>query len=746
MPGERPLRTVQLSQVGAGYRMSRVVLVSNRLPVTARLDGDQVVLERSAGGLATGLRRIHDRSDGVWVGWPGDVSGLDDGQNQHLSERLAEERCVPVHLSPAEITGYYDGFSNGVLWPLFHYLLDRIPPHSLEWEVYRRVNERFADAVASIYRPGDSIWVQDYQLTLVPQMIRDRLPSARVGYFLHVPFPATEVFRTLPWREAVLEGMLGADLLGFHTGRYLSHFSSSVLRVLGIPTQDDTMRFEGREISLGVFPIGVDAAALNALAEDEGVLREVASIRDEAAGQRIMVGIDRLDYTKGIPRRMLAFERLLEREPQWRGKVRLLQVAVPSRVDVPSYKDFRTDLEGLVGRINGAFSSVDWSPIHYVQRSFDDKRLAALYRAADVMLVTPLRDGMNLVAKEFVTCRSDEDGVLVLSEFAGAASEMDDAVQVNPYDIDGMAMAYHQALTMPEDERRIRMRALRQRIGNRDIHHWSQSFVDVLEGTPRGRERVVPSSREDLDALVARLGAAEATLLLLDYDGALGPAIPFAGSPGRELDPLLTALIAKPTTRVHLVSSRPRDTVERWFGHFDMGLYAEHGYWSRMSVGDSWTHLDDVDLEWKPVVRKILDAGSAAAPGTWVEEGTASLSWHWSTADSEYADARARGLWGRLMEQASGMPVDTFCGARVIEVRARGINKGRVVDRVLAAVRRPLPTIVAVGDEWVGAGLFRALPPEALTVGVGFQGSATRYRVARPRDVRRLLERIVEGR
>ena len=732
--------------MGLDVPMSRVILVSNRLPVTARMDHDEVVVERSAGGLATGLRRIHDRSDGVWIGWPGDVSGLGDGQKQHLSALLADARCVPVPLSTEEVAGYYDGFSNGVLWPLFHYLLDRIPSHSLDWEVYRQVNERFADTVASVHRPGDLVWVHDYQLALVPQMIRDRLPSARVGYFLHVPFPSTEVFRTLPWREAVLEGMLGADLLGFHTVRYLSHFSSSALRVLGIPTQGDTMRFEGREIAVGVFPIGVDAAALSALAEDEDVLGQAASIRNEAAGQRIMIGVDRLDYTKGIPRRMLAFERLLEREPQWRKKVRLLQVAVPSRVDVPSYKDFRTDLEGLVGRINGAFSSVDWSPIHYVQRSFDERRLTALYRAADVMLVTPLRDGMNLVAKEFVTCRSDEDGVLVLSEFAGAASEMSEAVQVNPYDIDAMAMAYHQALTMPDDERRIRMRALRQRIGNRDVHHWAQSFVDALEGTPKGRERVVPSSQEDLDALVARLRAADAVLLLLDYDNALVPVLPAGGSPDRELHGLLSALAARPTTRVHLVSGRPRDTIQRWFGGLDLGLHAEHGHWSRMSIDESWTHIEDANVEWKPVVRRALDAASAAVPGTWVEEESASLSWHWSAADSEYGATRARDLWHRLQEQVSGMPVDLLRGPHVIEARARGVNKGRVVDRVFTPLRRPWPTIVAVGDEWVDEGLFRALPPEALTVGVGFQASGTRYRVARPRDVRHLLERLAPGR
>jgi trehalose 6-phosphate synthase/phosphatase len=408
-----------------------------------------------------------------------------------------------VELTGAEVSRYYDGFSNAVLWPLFHYLLDRIPPHSHDWGVYRAVNEKFADAVARVWRPGDLIWVHDYQLTLVPRMLRARLPGAAIGFFLHIPFPASEVLRILPWREQVLEGMLGADLLGFHTFTYRSHFESSVLRILGVPTQGDHIFVGGHETRLGVFPIGVDTPALSALADDPRVAREVTAIRADARGERILLGIDRLDYTKGIPRRLLAYERLLEREPRWRGKVRLVQIGVPSRDKVPSYQQFRKEVNELVGRINGAFSTVDWVPIHYVHRSLGESQIVALYRAADVMLVTPLRDGMNLVAKEFVTCRSDEDGVLVLSEFAGAAAEMGEALQVNPYDIQTMAHVFGEGLTMPEDERRLRMRALRQRTAARDVHQWARSFIEALDGThgSDARARAPLSTPENLAEL-----------------------------------------------------------------------------------------------------------------------------------------------------------------------------------------------------------------------------------------------------
>jgi trehalose 6-phosphate synthase/phosphatase len=729
--------------------MARLILVSNRLPVTVRLENGDVLVERSAGGLATGLRSPHEQTDGIWIGWPGDTSRLSDVQHRALAAHLADLRCVPVWLTPTEVHRYYDGFANAVLWPLFHYLLDRIPLSSQEWESYRAVNEKFADLAAQEWRPGDLLWVHDYQLVLVPRYLRARLPSARIGFFLHIPFPASEVMRILPWRDQVLEGLLGADLVGFHTFTYRSHFVSSVLRILGIPTQNERIYFDGREIRLGVFPIGVDANAIGALAADPEVLGESKAISAEAHGQRILLGIERLDYTKGIPCRLIAFERFLEREPHWRGKVRLVQIAVPSRDQVPSYQEFRRHLDELVGRINGAFSTVDWVPIHYVQRSLIERQVVALYRAADVMLVTPLRDGMNLVAKEFVTSRSDEDGVLILSEFAGAAAEMGEALQVNPYDIEAMAQAYADALTMPEDERRLRMRALRQRIAARDVHQWANSFIDALGGVAKDDrpEQILLSSREDLDALAARLRSAERLLLLLDYDGTLVPfaRAPDLAAPDRQLRELLRALATKPGTMVHLMSGRGHDTLERWLGDLPIGLHAEHGLWSRMMPGEPWVMAENVGAAWLPGVRRILDDATSATPGALVEAKSASLAWHWRMAEPELGAERAHELWRRLEGELGGEPVELLRGEKVIEVRPRGVNKGRVVERMLGGSSRPLPTIVAMGDDGTDDDAFRVLPPEAITISVGFRLNAARYRVARPRAARELLESVVKG-
>ncbi len=725
----------------------RLILVSNRLPVTVKLDRGEISVSRSSGGLATGLRGPHEQSGGQWIGWPGDVSRMSDSQRRKMEAHLEELRCVPVHLTGVEVSRYYDGFSNAVLWPLFHYLLDRIPPHSQEWEVYRAVNEKFADAVARIYRPGDLIWVHDYQLCLVPRMLRARIHGATVGFFLHIPFPASEVLRILPWREQILEGMLGADLIGFHTFTYRSHFASSVLRILGISTPGDRVFVDGREVRLGVFPIGVDAQTFGKLAEDPEVRAETASIRADARGERILLGIDRLDYTKGIPRRLLAFERLLEHEPHWRGKVRLIQVAVPSRDKVPSYQEFRRNVHELVGRINGSFSSVNWVPIHYVHRSLTEKNVAALYRAADVMLVTPLRDGMNLVAKEFVTARPDEDGVLVLSEFAGAAAEMGEALQVNPYDIETMAHTYSDALRMPEEERKVRMRSLRQRIASRDVHHWAQSFIDALAGerVAGAAPRTTLSSPDDLGALAARLRSAERLLLLLDYDGTL---VPFARSPDLAApDPplreLLGALAAKPGTRVHVVSGRRKEPLERWLGDLSVGLHAEHGYWSRLAPDRPWVAMEEVSVAWKPEVRRVLDHATATTPGALVEEKTASLAWHYRMAEPELGAARAEELWHRLEQTLRGSPAELLRGEKVIEVRPTGVSKARVVERVLATLEPGLLTIAAMGDDRTDEDLFMALPPDAIAIAVGYRETIARYRVATPRAARELLERVV---
>ena len=458
---------------------SRVIIVSNRLPVTVRVHEGSPVVRRSVGGLATGMRTPHERSGGVWIGWPGPLDGIDPAGRVEVAAQLAARRTVPVALDAQEVATFYEHISNGVLWPICHDRVDRLPLLVDGWDVYENVNARYADAVAEHYQPGDLIWVHDYQLLRVPALLRARLPDARIGFFLHVPFPNPEIFFALPTRRWLVEGLMGADLIGFHTRRYHGHFRAALRRLLSLEADaDDRVSWEGRRVRLGVFPMGVDAADLGRRAAELEVSAQVAEYR--ASGQRLLVGIDRLDYSKGLPRRLLAVERLLEAHPEWRERVRMIQVAVPSRDKVGAYQAIRREVEGLVGRINGRFGTPNWTPVHYLYRSVSSPTLLALYRAADIMLVTPLRDGMNLVAKEFLAARADEQGVLVLSEFAGAAETLSDALIVNPYDVDGTAQTLHRALEMSAAERAARMRKLRFNVEQYDVHRWASSFLDAM--------------------------------------------------------------------------------------------------------------------------------------------------------------------------------------------------------------------------------------------------------------------------
>jgi trehalose 6-phosphate synthase/phosphatase len=725
--------------------LSRVVIVANRMPYAVRLEGSHITLERAVGGLATALRRLHDESGTLWVGWPGDLPRLSRAQRAELDEKLRAIRAVPVPISKREVAEFYEDISNAVLWPTFHYLIDNLPvnTNTTGWDTYRRVNERFARRVAEFAQPGDLVWVHDYQLALVPRMVRELVPGARVGFFLHIPFPSSEVFSVLPWREEILAGILGADLLGFHTAAYLRHFVTSARRVLGVDATIEGVRFQGRETRFGVFPIGIDAQGWTALGEDPDVVRRAQEVRDEARGQQILVGVDRLDYTKGIPRRLLALDRLLEIEPSLRGHVRLIQASVPSRGNVESYRQFRRSVDELVGQINARWGTETWVPIHHLYRPLDDHEIAALYRAADVMLVTPVRDGMNLVAKEFIACRPDGDGTLVLSEFAGAATELGGAIHVNPYDIDGMARQAIRALRMPEAERRRRMARLREGVVRHTADWWANRFVEQLRCTPP--QRMDPQPLDDSAQLIASLRSAPALQLVLDYDGTLVPFAPTPeqAAPDHDLLDLIARLAARPGTAVDIVSGRHRDDLEAWLGTSGAGLHAEHGLWSK-PAGQEWRLNRNISPAWKDRVRPILEHFCEITPGAIVEEKTVSLAWHYRRITDEFVgeidfgEFQARELRLLLRELLGGIPVEILLGDRVIEVRPHGVNKGAIVPAILARWPRS-PMVLAIGDDTTDEDLFAALPLGAISIRVGDGASQATLRIGSTSDARQLL-------
>ena len=727
--------------------MPRVLIVANRLPVTVRATDSGVEVQRSSGGLATGLLRPHEQSGGLWIGWSGAPEELTAAQQSQLDEQLAAMRLVAVPLTADQVTRHYEGFSNGVLWPLFHYLLDQVPLHVRDFDAYVEVNERFADVVARHYQADDLIWVHDYQLFLLPDLLRQRLPDARIGFFLHIPFPSEELFRTLPERDRLLRGLLGADLVGFHTPAYLRHFAASLTQ-LGLTVEIDRVQLTDREVRLGVFPMGIDAASFSALAEDPAVQAEASALRGDGS-VRLLVGVDRLDYTKGIPRRLLSYEKMLQTHPDLREHVRLVQVAVPSRTGVGAYQDFRSLVAGLVGRINGDFGTPRWVPVHYIYRALSETELVALYRAADVMLVTPLRDGMNLVAKEFVASRTDGDGVLVLSEFAGASWELPEAVQVNPYDVDGMAEACYRALMMEPEERRTRLAPLRARVQTYDVHRWAATFLEQLETITRRSPtsmRPAAGSAAAREALLARLGQADDLLVFLDYDGTLVryTATPELARPDAGLLELLEELARRPRTEVHVVSGRPLEVLERWLGHLPIALHAEHGFWSRVRGGSEWTAAGEVAGEWREPALAILREITARTPGSLIEVKSVALAWHYRMADQDAGARRANELRLHLSQLLSNQPVEILAGHKVLEIRPHGVHKGRIVPP-LTAEKLASTTALAIGDDRTDEDLFAALPSDAITIRVGPGPTRARFRLDGVAAVRTLLRSLVEA-
>ena len=468
----------------------RLIVVSNRLPVTVRRSGGEFSLESSGGGLVSALAPVLSETGGCWIGWTG--TDFDKSLAEAVADWSARRNyhLEPVFLTPEENASYYRGFSNEIIWPLFHGLPSRCHFHSTYWDGYCRVNEKFADAVELVAGTSDFIWVQDYHLMMLARDLRARHIVQRLGYFHHIPFPPPDIFETLPWRSQVLRGLLQFDVLGFQTPRDRRNFVECLHRCLprvqvsGIGERL-LARLEGQWSSIGTYPISIDYRNFCSEASEPAVTAAAEQMRQRFSATQVILGVDRLDYTKGIPERLTAFQRLLETNPELCGRVTMIQIVVPSREDIPEYMQLRLHIETLVSKINGEYTRPGWVPIHYFHRSFPRKELIAFYRAADVALVTPLRDGMNLVAKEFCAARIDNRGALVLSEFAGAAAELQNgALLVNPHDIDTVASVLARALRMTESEQSLRMQRMRSHLESHNVFHWSQSFKIPPDPSP----------------------------------------------------------------------------------------------------------------------------------------------------------------------------------------------------------------------------------------------------------------------
>ncbi|MGB5944021.1 MAG: bifunctional alpha,alpha-trehalose-phosphate synthase (UDP-forming)/trehalose-phosphatase [Leeuwenhoekiella sp.] len=730
--------------------MSKTIIVSNRLPLQLNIEEKEVIATPSVGGLATGLKSFHRDSNGVWIGWTGLV---EEDIPSHLKDDVAsatrEQQCIPVDLTQEDIDGFYYGFSNRTIWPLFHYFMEYAEFEKKSWLSYVTVNEKFAEVVLDNIEDGDTVWVHDYQLMLLPQLIKEKMPDVKVGFFLHIPFPSYEVFRTLPWREAILKGLLGADLLGFHTYDYERHFLSSVSRIMRKEVSFNKITLSDRIVTVNSFPMGIDydkfeQAALNHDndTKDQSELQRRLDVHlDATPDAKMILSIDRLDYTKGIANRIRAYEFFLDRYPQFKEKVRLVMLAVPSRSNVPQYQLLKKEIDELVGRINGKFATVSWTPIWYFYRSMPFENLIDLYTTCEVSLLTPIRYGMNLVAKEYVATRTDNKGVLILSEMTGAAQEMNEAILINPNNFEQMADSLKQAIEMPEAEQIKRNKSMKKRLKRYNVERWANEFLNELENIKTKAdivkaERIQGTIKENI---LNEYKNAKKRILFLDYDGTLRGFVnnPDDAKPDPEMIELIRSLHNQDGTEVVIISGRDRDTLGTWWADVPITLVSEHGVWKR-EIGKDWHITENLKNDWMQQIMPVMETFVDRTPGSFIEEKNYSLAFHYRQADPALGDMRANELSTVLRELTGNNDLAVLDGNKVLEIKNGSVHKGRAVSKHI--FDKDYDFIFSIGDDWTDEFMFEELPDSAVTVKVGLMKTAAKYYVDDTQKVHDLLQ------
>ena len=729
--------------------MSRLVMISNRLPVSVSKDEDgNLQFHRSVGGVATGIASLDEPKERLWIGWPGiTTDNLKEGEQELITEELEKHGCAPIFLSEREIDEFYAGFSNETIWPLFHYFSAMSKFSEAHFATYRQVNQLFCDEIVSYLRHDDNIWIHDYQLMLLPLMIRYKLPDAHIGFFLHIPFPTFELIRHLPWRTELLEGVLGADLVGFHEYDYVRHFLSSVYRITGYEHHLSELVVRDRLVRVDAFPMGIDYEKYSTCSQLPGVQEAVDSIKNNSDCQ-LIISVDRLDYTKGILHRLDAFDAFLRQNPQYIEKVKLVMVAVPSRTKVHEYISLREEIERTVGRLNGDFGTVNWTPVQYLYRSIPFEQLAGLYNAADVALITPLRDGMNLVAKEFVACQRNKDkqGILILSEMAGAASELGESLVINPFDRDKLVNTIKDALEMPELEKQRRNSLMQTRLSRYTVGHWAEDFLKRLEDVKNKQEHSVTRRfrRRYREKAISQYSSGDKRLFLFDYDGTLMPFFkqPEQAAPDSELMGLLTELTSNDKNEVVIISGRDRKTLESWVGELPISLVAEHGAFIRDKQGN-WESTIASDDSWKQTVRPMLELYVDRTPGAFVEEKIYSLVWHCRKSEPDLAKLRIQEVKNALYPMTANLNIGVFEGNKIVEIKDISANKGHSI--ITWSNFDDWDFIFCVGDDYTDEDMFIALPEQAISCKIGMGTSNAKYRLDSPLELRRFMAALVES-
>ena len=732
----------------------RLVIVSNRLPFTASSKDGKLVFHASPGGLVSGLtaylqwaKQDVSSTDYLWVGWPG--IEVEEGSREQLKSKAAKQQASPVFLDTSTMEKFYHGFCNSAIWPLFHYFPTHAKFDHDDWAQYVRVNEVFRDSVLKVIQPGDTVWIHDYHLMLLPRLLREKMPDLPIGFFLHTPFPSYDVFRILPtrWRREILEGILGADLVGFHTIDYTQHFLRCILRILGLEHNFGQVLVDGeRALRVDTFPMGVDYRQIRDAVKGDDVQREAKDLRNQLGNLRTILSLDRLDYTKGIKHRLEAYATFLERYPQWIRKVVLMLSVVPSRLGSEHYEEMKEEIDKLVGNINGKFGTIDWTPIVYRYRFLPYNQLLSLFAMSDVALVTPLRDGMNLIAKEYVASRTNHKGVLILSDLAGASRELGEALIINPNDQSEIVDALKTALELPEEEQARRNQVMQNRLERYDVIRWGQDFTGKLHSVKDQQKKFSARlmDKSTRERLIKDYTASENRIIFLDYDGTLSPfkERPETAVPGATLLAILKALAEDSRNNLVIISGRHRALLQEWFGSLNIGLVAEHGAWIRERDKD-WLPAVKVESNWKEKVRPTLRSYEDRLPGSILEEKEFSLVWHFRAADPELASVRSKELADELSYFSENTDLQVLQVSKSIEVRNVGIDKGVAAKLLLSG--KTFDFVLAVGDDLADEDLFRVVPEKSYSIKVGLARSYAKFNLRNDREVVQLLTDLTKA-
>lgn len=719
-------------------KMKHLITVSCRLPSSEDHAHKKQTSSELGSSIEVGDNTIYEIQR---IGWTG-VAAPEHRDRENIARNLfRDHKHTPVFLNEDQIENYYNGFCNSSLWPLLHYISTYSHYDESWWDHYQEVNQIFADKVIDRYREGDLVWIHDYPLMLVPKYIKRKIPEAKVGFFLHTPFPSYELFRCHPNRESLLSGVLGADLIGFQTFGYLRHFRSTVLRLLGIESEINQINHEDTFTEMGVYPVGVKANLIKNVMESNEYKDYISDYRENFRGKKIVLSADRLDLSQGILKKLNAIESFLTENPEQQEKVVFIILTIPAREELNDFERLTHDVEHAVGRINGHFSSINNIPIHFVNKSISFNQLCALYSIADVALVTPLMDGMNLIAKEYVACNPEGDGALILSEFAGASHELFNAIMVNPYNNNEMCDSILRALSMPVEEKQKRLHSMLKRIEGYDSIYWAQSFIEDMQKVSETiRDSTKSLNKDSIISLFKDRTTSKA--LFLDYDGSLREFVdnPADAIPSEDLLEIFERFNHRDDLDVYIVSGRDTEFLDKHFGQFDFTLVGEHGYFIKPIGGEWKTLAGDIDLGWKDTILEIFRMYSFSTPGSSVEVKHSSIVWHYRQSDPEFGAWKAASLIGELTETISNLPVSIHHGQKIVEVSSQHVSKGIAVAKFMNDNSYDLS--LCAGDDKTDETMLYFDDDSVITVKIGNKETEAGYRTATPRSFRTFLNSI----